>query len=302
MSTIVRTVVAWDDTAPGHAALRWALDRDPRGRIELVAVLDESRMPPGVTVDDALTAAAGEALERAVSEARSAAPDASVSSRVIVGDRMDVLREQTAPDTLLVIGTHDRGGFLHRFGWSLGARLAGVARGPLAVVPEAAPALPPGRIVVGIDGSVGASRALLVAAREASRRHQTLHVVHAWEPPVLPDDSFALDAEAVAALRAEHRRIVDDAVATARSEHPGLDVRGELRSGEAARVLVESHPEAGLVVVGSRGRSALRRLMLGSVAHDVVLGAFRPVLVVPAEHLAGEQSPPEVRAAEPVTV
>ena len=38
---------------------------------------------------------------------------------------------------------------------------------------------------------------------------------------------------------------------------------------------------AGVIVLGSRGRSAVKSMVLGSVSHGVVHNAARPVLIVP---------------------
>lgn len=175
---------------------------------------------------------------------------------MVLGDLITVLCSESAPDTLLVLGTHDRGGFLPRFGWSLGVRLAGATRGPLAVVPEAAQSLPPGRVVVGVDDSPGVSTALDLAAREASRRREVLHLVHVWQEPLLPDDSSAIDPETLTALRRAHRRVLDEAVAAVRLAHPGLEVRSDLLRGEPAAVLVEADPGRGSSWSGPAGGQA----------------------------------------------
>ena len=49
---------------------------------------------------------------------------------------------------------------------------------------------------------------------------------------------------------------------------------------EALVVTVRSH-QAAVLVVGSRGRSAVQEILLGSVAMAVLHHAYRPVMVVP---------------------
>jgi nucleotide-binding universal stress UspA family protein len=48
---------------------------------------------------------------------------------------------------------------------------------------------------------------------------------------------------------------------------------------------------AAVLVVGSRGRSAMREILLGSVAMATLHHAYRPVLVIPAPHGPIEDSP-----------
>jgi len=59
-------------------------------------------------------------------------------------------------------------------------------------------------------------------------------------------------------------------------------------SGDPAEILVERSHLLHLVVVGSRGYGALRRLVSGSVSHDVVRHAACPILVLPASARFGE--------------
>jgi nucleotide-binding universal stress UspA family protein len=60
------------------------------------------------------------------------------------------------------------------------------------------------------------------------------------------------------------------------------EVHQELDSGigDALIEVAMSH-QAGLIVVGTRGRSNVKSMLLGSVAHEVVCKSTLPVLVVP---------------------
>jgi len=61
----------------------------------------------------------------------------------------------------------------------------------------------------------------------------------------------------------------------------GLPVEGQLINGEAADVIARASEESDLLLLGSRGYGPLRRVLLGSVAAEVMTRASCPVLVQP---------------------
>lgn len=71
-------------------------------------------------------------------------------------------------------------------------------------------------------------------------------------------------------------KIAEDAVSSDRT----IDVQGELRCSPPVPTLVQMSDEAEMLVVGSNGRGAVARLLLGSVSSSVVHGAHCPVAVV----------------------
>jgi nucleotide-binding universal stress UspA family protein len=150
---------------------------------------------------------------------------------------------------------------------------------PVVLVPDVpVPRHPHGVVVVGIDGSPAASAALDWAVTEADRRNAELVVVHAWRDTygTVVDDEEAHDLRRVdAALE------LDIAIEHARSIARG-PVRGALVEGRAADAIIESGFHADLLVVGSRGRGAVRSTLFGSVAHAVAERAKRPVAVIRA--------------------
>lgn len=96
------------------------------------------------------------------------------------GDPLDELVEFTRSDTVVVVGTSRRHGVGLHFRRPLGARLAARAHGPVIVVPVGTNSVERAGVYVGIAGSEGGNLALDFAAREASLRGETLHIVHAW--------------------------------------------------------------------------------------------------------------------------
>jgi nucleotide-binding universal stress UspA family protein len=120
---------------------------------------------------------------------------------------------------------------------------------------------PIGPVVVGVDGSESAWRALDLAAEEAAARPSPLVVVH-----VRGDGSDAFGLLQVAATRAL-------------AEHPGLAVSTSPRAGEPAAVLVEWSQDACLLVVGHSRDPGFPARPAGPVATSVAAKAACPVIV-----------------------
>ncbi|MGV9457176.1 universal stress protein [Streptomyces sp. NPDC003635] len=147
-------------------------------------------------------------------------------------------------------------------------------------------------LVVGVDGSEPSLRAVDWAADEAVLRGAPLRVVYAclWEryegaalardlarPTVLP---LAQDVVCAAAQRA-------------RARHPGLKVTADVVFEEPEYALVREARNASALVVGTRGRSGIAEMLLGSVSLAVAAHADCPVIVLRGSH--DNQVTPPVR-------
>lgn len=139
-------------------------------------------------------------------------------------------------------------------------------------------------ILVPVDGSEGAKKALEVACQLASQADTTLHILH------IPEEFFqettlvwGIGAIAMEASRQEPpessepqvrqdigRQIVDKAAAAARAK--GItQIETVVGQGDPARTIVSEAKRRGVevIVMGSRGLSDLRGLVVGSVSHKV---------------------------------
>lgn len=141
----------------------------------------------------------------------------------------------------------------------------------------------PGAVVVGIDDSEGGRRALDTAVSEALLSHRPLHVVHAWAsyPTGYTAGTYPRTATELAdSIRDYATSVLSTAVTRVREEHPSLQVTDELAPGDARQVLEDLSRDAALVVVGSRGHGALKRMLLGSTSAWLARHAHCPLLVV----------------------
>ncbi|WP_406069767.1 universal stress protein [Micromonospora sp. NBC_01638] len=144
-------------------------------------------------------------------------------------------------------------------------------------------------VVVGVDGSEPALRAVRLAATEAARRQRPLRVVHGFIWPLLHvQTSPAPYTPPGGGLRHQAEDLIQAAVNEAEATAPGLSISGEIIDGEAAAVLVGESPTAALIVLGDRGLGGFSALVVGSVAVQVAAYADCPVLVV-----RGAQRPDE---------
>jgi nucleotide-binding universal stress UspA family protein len=134
-------------------------------------------------------------------------------------------------------------------------------------------------ILLAVDGSDHAEKAAELAAQLAREGNDEIVVTHVTEVlpsryQVQPGLDFEFDKDTIELAKGYATDMEAD----------GLKVRVELRHsqyGHIARIIANLADEldAGLIVMGSRGRSDLSALLLGSVAHKVLHLSRRPVLI-----------------------
>jgi nucleotide-binding universal stress UspA family protein len=134
------------------------------------------------------------------------------------------------------------------------------------------------RILVAVDHSDVTERLLGAAQELASLSKGEVWVLHLMEREVIPRMGL-VPTESDAEVHAQ----VESAVAAL--TQAGVVAHGEVRDtifGHAAREIVEDAKkhDAGVILMGTRGRSDLAGLVLGSTAHKVIHLTDRPVLVV----------------------
>ncbi|NKQ53920.1 universal stress protein [Amycolatopsis sp. K13G38] len=133
-------------------------------------------------------------------------------------------------------------------------------------------------VVVGVDGSSTALRAVRWAMEEARRRGAALRIVHAVEPPALRfTGGFAESAGIVTKLRAEGERVVAEAAEVAGALPRVTTV---IPAAAAPNALLAESATAQLVVLGATGHHAFPALLVGAVPAVVVAHAHCAVAVV----------------------
>jgi nucleotide-binding universal stress UspA family protein len=150
--------------------------------------------------------------------------------------------------------------------------------------PDQATVIPAGSIVVGVDGSADAARAVTWAAHEACLEHRALVLLHAVDTAWQAVGAWRLDGladtfEIRHLAQKAARATVDAAAQGVKLTYPDLEVVASVVDDDPRQALIAASRTARLVLVGSRGRGPVRGLLLGSVSLATALLAACPVVV-----------------------
>ena len=137
------------------------------------------------------------------------------------------------------------------------------------------------QVVVGVDGSVASKAALTWAARLAPSLGATIHVIVAWEYPII----FGLEGGIPSDWKPDEnaKEILNASLEEVFGKDRPVGLRGSISQGHPTFVLLDASKEAQMLVVGSRGLGGFTGLLLGSVSSACAEHAKCPVLVVHGE-------------------
>jgi nucleotide-binding universal stress UspA family protein len=151
-------------------------------------------------------------------------------------------------------------------------------------------------ILIGYDGSDHAKAAIERCG--AIFAGQPAIVLNVWEPfsavlariptPIAPPAGVADTDEIDAASQQDAERAAEEGAERARDAGIDAAPSNRAQAGSVAQaILAEARAvDASAIVLGTRGRSGIRSLLLGSVSHSVVQHADRAVMVVPSPEIA----------------
>jgi nucleotide-binding universal stress UspA family protein len=282
---MLKLVLGFDGSRPASTAIDTATELFPKAHATLAhfwsSPIADSEAPGRFTararsLDELIEIAEREGAERAdrlvsgaVAEARAAGWDAEPLVRRMhggVGFGLAQAAEELEAD-LIVLGARGLGGVKAVLG-STSDLVAHVSTVPVLVVPQRTvdgegDAPGSGPVLVGYDGSEGSRTALTAAASLFAGREFIIATVDDGEADPVRRDALSSEG-------------IGDAEVIVLEP----DGRGTRGVGTALSRCADERG-ASAVVVGSRGRSAAREILLGSAAMAVLHEADRPVLMVP---------------------
>ena len=303
----MRVLLAVDGSPAARVAttLVSSLDWPAGSTIRVVAALSEANMLFGASLipaaptdlqrlEDDLLAAQETVVADAIDAIRR--PGLIVDGQVLRGRPANVIVEdaEAFEADLVVVGSRGHGGFQSALLGSVSAEV--VDHGPCPVLVARRGWIR--SLVLADDGSDDAHRARRIVRDWPILRDvptcvvSVVRVPSTWEPALVPGaGSLPTDpyVEALAESRRQHAVV-------ARTSHDELVSGGRpceyvVRTGDPGAEIVAAAIQAGadLIVLGSHGRTGLRRALLGSVARTVLMHASCSVLIV--RHQAQDRVP-----------
>jgi len=283
----MQIVVGVDESEGAAEALRWAVREAGARDATLTAVLvwgwlDQHPLDAEHPFDpDFGEADAVARLEAIVDRALDHQVPEDLQLRAVSQLAGPGLVQAAADADLLVVGARGLGGFKGLLVGSVSQHCLHHAPCPVALVKhQDEPSTQIERIVVGVDRSATARRALAWALDEGRAHGARVEVVHAWHPSVvLPMDPYLVTG--IDAIESAAQAALDEVVEHADDRGLTSPIEAMLVMGTPAKAVLDTAKGADLVVVGSRQQSAAGCLFLGSTSLQVTHHAPCPVVVIP---------------------
>jgi nucleotide-binding universal stress UspA family protein len=283
-----RIVVGVDGSAHADRALRWAVREAELRSAEIELVYGYVIHPHAAMFGTSDRDRAYARMDDIVARNQALLDRAKWSASVVplIARPASALIDAGQDADVIVVGSRGLGGFHELFLGSTSYRTAAHASAPVAVIRGGDDTALDGSrgIVVGVDGSRASQRALRWALDEAKRWAVDITVVHTYEGSV---DLSQATVMSELQLERYGQRIHDDAVAVLDEAIEAVEVPGDVavrrvvKRGSPAAVLLGEADADRLLVVGTRGRGSLGRMVFGSVSHQCLHYATGPVVVVP---------------------
>lgn len=266
MTAFACVLIPLDGSERAEAALAWVQVLNAQ-RIRLLQVCPPEEASAVATAQEYLADLA----------ARSCPSGTTVDIRVVSGDPAERIVAEAAESDLIVMSTLGAGDGGRRLFGSVADRVSRHApvptlllRGGRAAVSTA----PLHRIVVPLDGSPAAERALPLGVKLAAMLGAPVHLVSVHETTPGEHADPANQRDAVAAY------LDREAAAIARED---VNASTEVRAGAPDTELLAAVGPGDLLVITTHGRGAARRWQIGRVAEKLLRHATAPIVMIRAD-------------------
>lgn len=252
----------------------------PGGRVTLLRVLRPERRGE---LDGDTEASAGDALRQVAESLSLQGIDCDWAlARGSVAEEIHRCRSDLQAD-LIAMSTHGRSGVERWVIGSVADRVVRRAEVPLYLIRAGTrpPTVPPRHILVPLDGSELAQRALPVARMVARSNRARLTLLSVLDDAPLTEFDQLLANVAgepvEATKRSERMRYLNRIINLLRMS--GVAAQPLLLRGPVADTILEAAADADMIVMSTHGRTGVRRWVFGSVANQVLLGSTCPLLL-----------------------
>lgn len=274
-------IIGVDGSEQSRVALDWGLARAAQtgASVELLHVADDSFLSESVAFLSEAQQASEQMLDAERAYAEASGFTGTITGRAVVGHPIAEVEEASKGADLVILGAHAGSMLSGSFFGTRAVKIAAVAHCPVAVVPFQTEGQPQPGVVVGVDGSEPSQKAIAFAAEEASMRRVPLIAVYAWMPPLTPGLEYLWSEELVETQRNAAEEAIAIGTAGLATRYPDLVIERRIVQAPPVAALLQAAENADLIVVGSRGRGGISRLLLGSVSHGVLQALPRTTIV-----------------------
>ena len=282
-----RIVVGVDGSANSTSAAQWAASMAVRlhSPLHIVSAVHEPvyyapATPLAIPADvwEQLRHRAEEVVAGLATAIRDEHASLTVTTRVENASAARTLGEHSKTARMLVVGNSGTGMLASSLLGSTAKAVVDKSSCPV-VVWRAGSTGADAPVAVGIDGGVTGESAVEFAFEIASARSVRVRAVHIWNAGRFGGGVAFPGFVDWADVEHEEAALLAESLAGWAEKYPDVKVERVLHQGAAASSLVDFSASSQLVVVGSRGRGAIARALVGSTSSNLAYHAHCPVMI-----------------------
>ena len=280
-----KILVGIDGSSRGEKALEWAA-RDVQGQDALITLLcvgdSEFAKEAGVAPEQ-MEVSINAVLEEAKKKILASYPDLKVETLAKTGAVIDTIVDEANQHDAVVLGTHHGSTVSETITGAKGLRVSISTTVPTIVVPsDWEPKDATRGIMVAVAADDSSDSAIVWAANHAVARNLSIDLVSAWGLPSYLTRPAEAMGGGIDPVGEQFQRRLNALVDHLHGQYPSLEVSGESIEGPTpSATLVEYSKKFDYLVMGTHSRSALGRMVFGSVTHSVLMNIAVPTVIVP---------------------